>query len=304
MHYIKLALHDRKFMIIFSVMILFVLVTIFAGSIAPHDPIVQNYDMILQPPGKEYPFGTDQVGRCLFSRILYGGKSSLLIAIAVTLLMAAIGLLIGMISGYTGGIVDTILMRLTDMLLAFPHIVFVIAVVSVLGTGTLNLIIAMTLISWTMYARVSRSMVMSIRKEDYVEQARLGGAGRFAVMFRYIMPNVIPYLIVLITQDIGGNLLTLASLSLLGLGSQPPTPEWGFMLSEGKRYMQTSPWMILFPGMAILICVIIFNLMGDSLRDVLDPRGITRRDTLSFKNRFSKKPTESEEKNDNDKEMA
>ena len=275
-------------MFIFAVTVLFVLVTVFAGAVAPHDPLAQDYDAMLQAPSAVYPFGTDQVGRCLLSRILYGGKSSLLIAIAVTGLMAVIGTIIGMISGFTGGIVDTVLMRITDMLLAFPHIVFVIAIVSVLGTGTINLIIAMTLISWTMYARVSRSMVMTIRNEDYVEQARLGGASRPAIMFRYIMPNVIPYLIVLITQDIGSNLLTLASLSLLGLGSQPPTPEWGFMLSEGKRYMQTAPWMILFPGMAILVSVIIFNLMGDSLRDILDPRGITRQDDRPYKKRFSK----------------
>ena len=288
MHYVRIALRDKKFMFIFAVTVLFVLVTVFAGAVAPHDPLAQDYDAMLQAPSAVYPFGTDQVGRCLLSRILYGGKSSLLIAIAVTGLMAVIGTIIGMISGFTGGIVDTVLMRITDMLLAFPHIVFVIAIVSVLGTGTINLIIAMTLISWTMYARVSRSMVMTIRHEDYVEQARLGGASRPAIMFRYIMPNVIPYLIVLITQDIGSNLLTLASLSLLGLGSQPPTPEWGFMLSEGKRYMQTAPWMILFPGMAILVSVIIFNLMGDSLRDILDPRGITRQDDLPYKKRFSK----------------
>lgn len=288
MHYVRIALRDRKFMFIFIVTILFVLITVFAGAIAPHDPLVQDYDAMLQAPSFKYPFGTDQVGRCLLSRILYGGKSSLLIAIVVTLLMAAIGLIIGLISGYAGGIVDTILMRVTDMLLAFPHIVFVIAIVSVLGTGTVNLIIAMTLISWTAYARVTRSMVITIRNEDYVEQARLSGASRPAIMFRYIMPNVIPYLIVLITQDIGSNLLTLASLSLLGLGSQPPTPEWGFMLSEGKKYMQTAPWMIMFPGMSILICVIIFNLMGDSLRDILDPRGVTKADDVSFKKRFKK----------------
>ena len=291
MHYVRIALRDRKFMFIFAVTVLFVLATVFAGRIAPHDPIAQDYEAMLQAPSAAYPFGTDQVGRCLLSRILHGGKSSLLIAIAVTMLMAVIGTVIGLISGYTGGIVDTVLMRITDMLLAFPHIVFVIAIVSVLGTGTMNLIIAMTLISWTMYARVTRSMVMTIRNEDYVEQARLGGASRPAIMFRYIMPNVIPYLVVLITQDIGSNLLTLASLSLLGLGSQPPTPEWGFMLSEGKRYMQTAPWMLLFPGMAILISVIIFNLMGDSLRDILDPRGITRQDDLPYKKRFRKSAT-------------
>ena len=302
MYYVRLALRDKKFMIMLVITIVFVLMTLFAGNIAPHDPLAQNYDMLLQPPSREYPFGTDQIGRCLLSRILYGGKTSLVIAIAVTMLMAVIGVIIGMISGYFGGIVDTILMRITDMLLAFPHIVFVIAIVSVLGTGTRNLIIAMTVISWTAFARVTRSMVITIKKEDYVEQARLSGAGKPAIMFRYIVPNVIPYLIVLITQDIGSNLLTLASLSLLGLGSQPPTPEWGYMLSEGKKYMQTAPWMLLFPGMVILICVIIFNLLGDSLRDILDPRGVTKREGTSFMARFFKK--EREEKEEHEKEMA
>ena len=302
MYYVKLALRDKRFMVMLVITVIFVLLTIFAGKIAPHDPLAQNYDALLQAPSRMYPFGTDQVGRCLLSRILYGGKTSLVIAIAVTLLMAVIGVIVGMISGYFGGIVDTILMRFTDMLLAFPHIVFVIAIVSVLGTGTRNLIIAMTVISWTMYARVTRSMVITIKNEDYVEQARLSGASKPAIMFRYIVPNVIPYLIVLITQDIGSNLLTLASLSLLGLGSQPPTPEWGYMLSEGKRYMQTAPWMLLFPGMVILICVIIFNLLGDSLRDILDPRGVTKREGTSFMARFFKK--EREEKEEHEKEMA
>lgn len=303
MYYVRLALRNRKFMVMLAITLIFVLFTVFAGAIAPHDPITQDYSVLLQPPSREYPFGTDQVGRCLFSRILYGGRSSLLIAIVVTLLMAFIGVVIGLISGYAGGVADVVLMRITDMLLAFPNIVFVIAVVSVLGTGTRNLIIAMTAISWTVYARVVRSMVITIKKEDYVEQARLGGAGRLAVMLRYILPNVIPYLIVLITQDIGSNLLTLASLSLLGLGSQPPTPEWGFMLSEGRRYMQTSPWMLVYPGMVILICVIIFNLLGDSLRDILDPRGVTKREGSSFMARFSSKTTEREDE-EHEEEMV
>ena len=302
MYYVKRALHDKRFMIMLIITVAFVLLTVFAGAIAPHDPIEQNYGAILQAPSHEYPFGTDAVGRCLLSRILYGGKTSLVIAIVVTLLMAVIGVVIGMISGYFGGVVDTILMRITDMLLAFPHIVFVIAIVAVLGTGTRNLILAMTVISWTMFARVTRSLVITIKNEDYVEQARLSGASKPAIMFRYIVPNVIPYLIVLITQDIGSNLLTLASLSLLGLGSQPPTPEWGFMLSEGKRYMQTAPWMLIFPGMVILICVIIFNLLGDSLRDILDPRGITKREGTSFMARFLKK--DRKENEEHEEEMA
>ena len=275
MYYVKLAFRDRKFLINFALTVIFLLATIFAGKLAPNDPLMQDTSALLQAPSHKYPFGTDELGRCVFSRILYGGRTSLVIALAVTLLMAAVGILLGMIAGYAGGLTDTLIMRFTDMLMAFPHIVFVIALVSVLGTGTRNLILAMTLISWTMYARVSRSMVISIKNNEYVEQARLGGVGRISIMMRYILPNVLPYLIVLITQDIGSNLLTLASLSLLGLGSQPPTPEWGYMLSEGKRYMQTAPWMLVYPGLVILICVIIFNLLGDSLRDILDPRNET-----------------------------
>ena len=275
MYYVKLAFRDRKFVTILIITVLFVLATLFAGILAPNDPIAQHSDALLQPPSHAYPFGTDQLGRCLFSRILYGGRTSLVIALVVTLLMSAVGIFIGMISGYAGGAVDTVIMRFTDMLMAFPHIVFVIALVSVLGTGTRNLILAMTLISWTMYARVSRSMVISLKNNDYIEQARLSGVKKLPVMMRYILPNVLPYLIVLITQDIGSNLLTMASLSLLGLGSQPPTPEWGYMLSEGKRYMQTAPWMLIYPGLIILVCVIIFNLLGDSLRDILDPRNET-----------------------------
>ena len=285
MYYVKLAFRDKRFTAVFLLAAAFVLAAVFAGYLAPHDPLQQNYNAVLQPPSREYPFGTDQIGRCLFSRILYGGRTSLIIALTVTALMAAVGILVGMIAGFSGRIVDTILMRITDMLMAFPHIVFVIALVSVLGTGTRNLIIAMTAISWTMYARVTRSMVISIRNNDYVEQARLGGAGKNGIMFRYILPNVLPYLIVLITQDIGGNLLTMASLSLLGLGSQPPAPEWGSMLSDGKQYMQTAPWMLIYPGLVILVCVIIFNLLGDILRDVLDPRGktIKRRTGMIFR---------------------
>ena len=285
MYYVKLALRDKRFIMISLLAAAFVLATVFAGRLAPHDPIEQNYDAVLAAPCAEYPFGTDQIGRYLLSRVLYGGKSSLVIALAVTALMASVGTLIGIISGYFGKAVDAILMRFTDMMMAFPNIVFVIALVSVLGTGTRNLIIAMTAISWTTYARVSRSMVISIKNNDYIEQARLGGTGRAGIMFRYILPNVLPYLIVLITQDIGNNLLTLASLSLLGLGSQPPTPEWGYMLSEGKKFMQSAPWMLIFPGLVILICVIIFNLMGDVLRDIMDPRGqvINRRSGMNFR---------------------
>ena len=270
--YLKKSFNNKKFILILTLVIILILVTTFANYFAPYDPIEQNYEYMLQAPNSKFIFGTDYVGRDIFSRVLYGGRTSLLIALAVTFLIAVIGIVIGMLSAYVGGVVDTIIMRFIDMIMAFPYIVFVIAMATILGTGMKNLILAMTLISWTGYARVTRSMVMSFRKNDFIHQARLGGANNFQIITRYLLPNVFPYLIVMITQDIANNLLTLSSLSLLGIGVQPPTPEWGLMLSEGKKYMQTAPWNLFYPGMVILICVIVFNLLGDTLRDILDPK--------------------------------
>ena len=199
--------------------VIFLLFALFAGKFAPYDPLETHYTDLLKAPCKQYLLGTDQMGRDIFSRILYGGKTSLL------------------------------------------------------GTGLPNLILAMTLTGWTYYARISRSLVLSIKNNTYIEQARLGGANNFRIMTGYIIPNVMPSLLVNITQDIGSKLLTIAGLSLLGLGSQPPTPEWGYMLSEGKDYMYSAPWMLMAPGMVILINVIIFNLLGDCIQDLMNPKG-------------------------------
>ena len=236
------------------------------------NPDYQNYEAISQAPNSTYLMGTDYVGRDIFSRILYGGRYSLLIALLVTLLVAFMGIVIGLISGYLGGIIDIFIMRIVDMIMAFPYIVFVIAVVTIFGGGLKNLILAMTLISWTNYARVTRAMVISLKNNDFINQAKLSGASNIRIMYKYLAPNVLPYLIVLTTQDIANNLLTLSSLSLLGIGVQPPTAEWGLMLSEGKKFIQTAPWILFFPGLAIFICVVVFNLLGDSLRDILDPK--------------------------------
>ena len=163
-------------------------------------------------------------------------------------------------------------MRISDMLMAFPGSIFTIAIVSFVGVGTRNLILAMSVTGWTFYARISRSLVLSIKNNVYIEQARLGGASNLKILIYYVIPNVLPSLLVNITQDIGGKLLTISGLSLLGLGSPPPTPEWGFMLSEGKNYMYSDPWMLLYPGMVILINVIIFNMLGDSIQDLMNPK--------------------------------
>ncbi len=252
--------------------VLFVLFTLFASAFATHDPLQTFYDHMLEAPSSTFLFGTDQIGRDIFSRILYGGKTSLLIAFVVTGIVAAFGIFIGTAAGFIGGAFDSVLMRFCDMLMAFPGSIFTIALVSFIGTGIPNLILAMSLTSWTGFARISRSLVLSIKNNVFVEQARLGGASDWKILMVYIIPNVLPSLLVNIFQSIGGKLLTISGLSLLGLGSPPPTPEWGFMLSEGKNFMYQAPWMLMFPGLVILVNVIIFNLLSDSIQELMNPK--------------------------------
>lgn len=261
-----------RFGISMACAVLFVCFALFASVLAPYDPIETHYDHMLEAPSRQFIFGTDQLGRDIYSRILYGGKSSLLIAFAVTGIVAAVGIFIGTAAGYAGGVFDGLLMRVSDMLMAFPGSIFTIALVSFIGVGLPNLILAMSLTGWTFYARISRSLVLSIKNNVYIEQARLGGAGNWRILTHYIVPNVLPSLLVNISQDIGGKLLTISGLSLLGLGSPPPTPEWGFMLSEGKNFIYSAPWMLIFPGLVILTNVIIFNLLGDSIQDLMNPK--------------------------------
>lgn len=272
----KMSPAMKKAWVRFGVLSLFALIfvffALFASVLAPFDPLESHYADMLKPPSTTYLFGTDQLGRDLFSRILYGGKSSLLIAFAVTAVISTVGILIGTLAGFTGGFFDNVLMRFSDMLMAFPGYIFTIALVSFIGIGLPNMILAMSLTGWTYYARISRSLVLSVKNNVYIEQARLGGASRTRILLVYIIPNVLPSLLVNIFQDIGGKLLTISGLSLLGLGSPPPTPEWGFMLSEGKNYMYSAPWMLIFPGLVILVSVVIFNLLGDCIQDLMNPK--------------------------------
>ena len=272
----KMSPAMKKAWVRFGVLSLFALIfvffALFASVLAPFDPLESHYADMLKPPSTTYLFGTDQLGRDLVSRILYGGKSSLLIAFAVTAIISTVGILIGTLAGFTGGFFDNVLMRFSDMLMAFPGYIFTIALVSFIGIGLPNMILAMSLTGWTYYARISRSLVLSVKNNVYIEQARLGGASRTRILLVYIIPNVLPSLLVNIFQDIGGKLLTISGLSLLGLGSPPPTPEWGFMLSEGKNYMYSAPWMLIFPGLVILVSVVIFNLLGDCIQDLMNPK--------------------------------
>ena len=261
-----------RFMIIGLLALIFVVLVVFAAKFAPYDPLQAFYDHILEAPSTSYLFGTDQLGRDLFSRILYGGRTSLLIAFLVTAIVSSVGIVVGAAAGFFGGVFDNILMRFSDMLMAFPGMILTIAMVSFLGTGIPNLILAMSVTGWMGYARITRSLVLSVKNNVYIEQARMGGSGNGNILLRYIVPNVLPSLLVNIFQDIGGKLLSISGLSLLGLGSAPPTPEWGFMLSEGKNYMYSAPWLLIFPGLVILINVVLFNLLGDSIQELMNPR--------------------------------
>ena len=271
-YYVKKALRDPQFMLFFVLAVILILIPILAPWIAPNDPIENDYGNLMIPHSSKYPLGTDQIGRCFLSRLIYGGRTSMLIVFIVIAISAAVGILLGVLAGYLGGWVDTLITRFTDIVIAVPQTVFVIALVSVLGPGLGNTILAMSLVSWTEYCRVTRALVLSLKQNTYVEEGRMGGLKEGSVITRLILPNVFPHLLVLITQDIGANLLTLSGLSLLGLSSQPPTPEWGFMLSEGRKFITAAPWLIIWPGSVIVLHVVIFNLLGDSLRDILDPR--------------------------------
>ena len=270
--YVKRALHNRQFMILLVLAITLILLAVFADRVAPHDPLATNFDQSMVAHSAEYPMGTDQIGRCILSRLIYGGRTSMLIVFRVIAAVSVIGITLGVLAGYLGGWVDLIITRFTDMVMAIPSTVFVIALVSVLNPSLHHTVLAMALVGWTEYCRITRALVLSVRENNYVDEARMGGLSELQVIWRVILPNVFPYLLVNITQDIGSYLLTLGGLSLLGLSSQPPTPEWGFMLSEGRKFITAAPWLIFWPGAVIVLHVVIFNLLGDSLRDILDPR--------------------------------
>ncbi|ABR48169.1 binding-protein-dependent transport systems inner membrane component [Alkaliphilus metalliredigens QYMF] len=249
-----------------------VAVTLLSNYIVPHDPLVTNFSQILKPPSLEYFGGTDQLGRCVFSRVLSGAKNSLKLTFIMTMIVSVLGTIIGILSGYFEGVIDTVLMRISDMLLAFPGTIFAIVLVGMMGPSLVNTVIALALQKWTKYARMARSMVLTAKSQDYIVQAKLCGARTPKILFTYILPNIISPIVVLATMEIGHTMLSIAALSFLGLASQPPTPEWGSMLNEGKDYIQTAPWLMLVPGVATFLTVLVFNLLGDNMRDVLDPK--------------------------------
>lgn len=248
------------------------IVAIFAPLIAPHDPTVQNLSLRLMSPSWEYPMGTDSVGRCVLSRLIYGTRVSLQVGVTVVLITSVTGTALGLIAGYFSGIVDEIIMRIVDILLSFPGLILALVVVGVLGPGLQNVLLALSVVGWMQYARVVRGVAMSAKEKDFVTAARALGASNRYILLRHIMPEALPHVIVLATLNAGGVILAAAALSFLGLGIEPPTPEWGAMLNTGRAYIYNAPHLTIFPGVAIMLTVLAFNFLGDGLRDALDPK--------------------------------
>lgn len=252
--------------------IVLTLTAAFGRWLAPFDPLAVDYSQVLLAPGREHWCGTDRLGRDVFSRILCGAESTFFLTFVLVFAAACVGVAVGLLAALLGGGTDTALMRLTDVLLAFPGSVFAIAAAGVLGPGILHTALALSLIWWTKYARLARSMALDIREKDYILQARFGGTGELGILWRYLLPNILPQVVVMASLDVGGMMMALAGLAFLGLSSQPPAPEWGVMLFESRQYMQVAPWLMLAPGGAVLVTVSVFQFLGDSVRDLLDPK--------------------------------
>lgn len=247
-------------------------IALVAPLIAPADPTRTNLEIRFDPPTRAHPFGTDQLGRDILSRVIYGTRVSLRIAILAAVIATTIGAPLGIISGYFRGRVDDLLMRLTDMFMAFPRLILAMAIAAALRPSLENVIIAISIAAWPAYARLARSVTLALREETFVEAARALGAGSPRILTRHVLPGVLSPMVIQISLDMGGIILTAAGLGFIGVGAQPPTPEWGVMIAEGRNYITQQWWVSTFPGIAIALVVFGFNLLGDGIRDLLDPR--------------------------------
>ncbi|MBV9358492.1 MAG: ABC transporter permease [Chloroflexi bacterium] len=254
------------------VLLLVLFCAVFAAQVAPYNPTKQDFRLKLLPPSREHVMGTDDLGRDVFSRVVWGAQASLAAGAVAASLALGVGLVLGMLAAYYGGRADTVIMRGMDVVLAFPYILLAIGVVAILGPGLRNAMIAIGIVYIPFYARVVRGSVLAIRGREYVDAARTLGASDHRIMWQHVLPNTLAPLIVLTTLNVGQAIIDTAGLSFLGLGTQPPTPDWGNMLAGGRNYIIDAPWIVTFPGLAILATVLAFNLMGDALRDAFDPR--------------------------------
>ncbi len=267
---------DPVAVIAVAVIFLVMFIGILAPFFAAHDPLDQDILNKYSEPTWEYPFGTDNLGRCIYSRVVYGIRTTVFLSLLTMGCTIIIGTVIGFISGFFEGIVDELMMRLCDIMLSFPSQVMILAIVGILGVGIENVIIANIVIKWAWYARMIRGIVVKYRHKNYMLYSTAIGTSKSFIMFRHLLPNVFSEIVILATLDMGWVIINISTLSFLGLGVQPPTPEWGAMLSEAKNVMLTNPMQMLPPGLAILILVACFNLLGDSVRDILDPKEVNR----------------------------
>lgn len=266
----------QKLVVLSVLVLLLLLVSAFASYLVPYDPYAQDLNNALQAPNAAHILGTDRYGRDMLSRVIMGSRTTIYSSLLLVVIITVTGTAVGIFCGYHGGKADAFVMRISDIFLAFPGMVFAIAVAGVTGGGIMNAVAALACISWPKFARIARSQVMTIKGASYIAAAKLSGCGSFQIVVRHILPNIAGPIIVTAVLDIGTMMMEIAGLSFLGLGAKPPIAEWGSMMSNGRSMLQTSPWVILAPGFAIFITVMLFNLLGDTVRDVLDPRQSVR----------------------------
>jgi ABC-type dipeptide/oligopeptide/nickel transport system permease subunit len=268
----RMLVRNKTAMAGLGILIAVSLTAVLAPQISPYDPDAVDILHQLEAPGGAHLLGTDLYGRDILSRIFWGGRTTLVVGLISVGIAASLGIVLGLVSGYYGGTIDAILMRFVDILLAFPRILLALTIVGMLGPGLFHVMLAVGIASITGYARLVRGTVLSAKERPYVESARVVGCQDSRILFRHLLPNVIAPVIVLAALDVAAAILAASSLSFLGLGVQPPTAEWGYMLNEGRNYLRSAPWITFFPGMAIMISVLSINMLGDGLRDALDPR--------------------------------
>ena len=270
--------HTKTRLVVFLILAAGLLLTaVFAQQICPYDPNAQDTSISLQPPSAAHPAGTDRFGRDMFSRILVGLQTSVLATLSLVVIITLVGTVLGVLCGYYEGVLDSVVMRISDVCLAFPGLVFALAIAALLNGGLHNAVLALAVISWPKYARIARSQTLAQKSTNYIAAAKLAGSSSRQIIVKHILPNCAGPILVTAMLDIGTMLMELAGLSFLGLGAQPPTAELGNMMSGGRSMLQTYPWVILGPGIAIFIVVVIFNLLGDTVRDYLNPRNSRRK---------------------------
>jgi peptide/nickel transport system permease protein len=265
-------LRSRNVIIGTTLLVTILLLVTFGPMLSPYNPELMTPAERLKPPSAQYFFGTDDFGRDIFTRVLYGGRVSLLVGLVSVAISCTIGTLLGLLAGYFGGWVDSVIMRGMDVILAFPGILLALAIVAVLGRSLPNVMIAVGISSIPLFTRIVRGSTLTVKQLDYITAARALGCSDGRIIWWHVLPNVVTPIIVIATNSIAGTIITGAALSFLGLGAQPPTPEWGLMLAEGRVYLRNAAWVTTYPGLAIVITVMTINLLGDGLRDVLDPR--------------------------------